>query len=53
MGYALKGCLGCLDLFILLPLVVGGCIAYFSAKEYDEPEESVTEKVEEATPNNG
>ena len=51
MGNLFKSCLGCLGLIILLSLVVGGCTAYFGAKEYDKTEVSVTEKFEEETPN--
>ncbi|OCA85263.1 hypothetical protein [Pseudobacillus wudalianchiensis] len=51
MGNLFKGCLGCLGLIILLLLVIGGCTAYFGAKEYNKTEESVTEAPAEKAPN--
>ncbi|KZN98598.1 type II toxin-antitoxin system HicA family toxin [Pseudobacillus badius] len=40
-----------MGLIILLSLVVGGCTAYFGAKEYDKTEESVTETPADKAPN--
>lgn len=51
MGNLFRGCLGCLGLIILLSLVIGGCTAYFGAKEYNKTEESVTKNVVEEAPN--
>ncbi|MGC8230868.1 hypothetical protein ACP2W0_17920 [Pseudobacillus badius] len=51
MENLLKSCLGCLGLFILLSLVIGGCTSYFSIKEYDKTNVSVSEKAGEETSN--
>ncbi|WP_338749874.1 hypothetical protein [Bacillus sp. FJAT-52991] len=42
MNNALKGCLGCLGLIILLSLIIGGCTAFWGTNEYEKTEEQIT-----------